>query len=86
MENADVNEDAASIAGNSEPEHARYFETQVPPSHTWRSLGGYLDYDLWTERERFVELDRAIQAQAIATAHQLHAASSSGGPNVNGSD
>jgi hypothetical protein len=28
----------------------------------WRSLGGYFDYSLWPERERFLELDRAIAA------------------------
>jgi hypothetical protein len=28
----------------------------------WTSLGGYFDYSLWSERERFLELDRAIAA------------------------
>lgn len=28
----------------------------------WRSLGGYFDYSLWPERDRFLELDRAIAA------------------------
>jgi len=28
----------------------------------WRSLGGYFDYSHWAERERFLELDRAIAA------------------------
>lgn len=28
----------------------------------WRSLGGYFDYSLWPDRERFMELDRAIAA------------------------
>ena len=28
----------------------------------WTSLGGYFDYSLWPERERFLELDRAIAA------------------------
>jgi hypothetical protein len=28
----------------------------------WRSLGGYLDYSHWQDRERFLELDRAIAA------------------------
>ena len=28
----------------------------------WRSLGGFLDYSRWEDRERFLELDRAIAA------------------------
>lgn len=28
----------------------------------WRSLGGYFDYSLWPDRDRFLELDRAIAA------------------------
>jgi hypothetical protein len=28
----------------------------------WRSLGGYFDYSLWADRDRFLELDRAIAA------------------------
>ncbi len=30
------------------------------PEGPWRSLGGYFDYSLWPERERFLELDRII--------------------------
>ena len=26
----------------------------------WRSLGGYFDYSHWPDRERFLELDKAI--------------------------
>ena len=26
----------------------------------WRSLGGYFDYSHWADRERFLELDKAI--------------------------
>ncbi len=26
----------------------------------WRSLGGYFDYTFWADRERFLELDKAI--------------------------
>ena len=29
----------------------------------WISLGGYLDYEGWADRERFLELDRAIAAR-----------------------
>jgi len=34
---------------------------KVPPSE-WRSLGGYFDYGHWAERDRFMELDKAIAA------------------------
>ena len=35
------------------------------PISSWRSLGGYLNYATWTQRERFIELDKAIMtAQA----------------------
>jgi hypothetical protein len=35
------------------------------PISSWRSLGGYLNYGTWTQRERFIELDKAIMtAQA----------------------
>lgn len=36
---------------------------QVAPG-PWRSLGRYLDYTNWADRDRFVELDRAIEANA----------------------
>ncbi len=32
----------------------------VPISHPWRSLGGFLDYEHWPDRDRFMELDAAI--------------------------
>jgi hypothetical protein len=32
----------------------------IPESHPWRSLGGFLDYEHWLDRDRFVELDEAI--------------------------
>ena len=32
----------------------------------WRSLGGYFDYSLWPDRDRFLELDRAIAAMQDA--------------------
>ena len=37
--------------------------TQLAPG-PWRSLGRYLDYTNWADRDRFVELDRAIEANA----------------------
>jgi hypothetical protein len=38
----------------------------VTTPYIWRSLGRRLDYQFWPERERFVELDRAIAATAAA--------------------
>jgi len=32
------------------------------PEGPWRSLGGYFDYSTWADRDRFLELDRAIAA------------------------
>ncbi len=46
--------------------HQRSYESTPPlpklPPSDWRSLGGYFDYCLWADRERFMELDRAIAA------------------------
>ena len=39
---------------------------KLPPGPT-RSLGGYFDYGLWPDCERFLELDRAIQLRAQET-------------------
>src|SRR5580658_3414955 len=36
---------------------------KLPPG-PFRSLGGYLDYEEWPDRERFMELDRALQHSA----------------------
>jgi hypothetical protein len=36
---------------------------KLPPGPS-RSLGGYLDYEGWPDRERFMELDRALQHAA----------------------
>lgn len=36
---------------------------RLPPG-PWRSLGRRLDYTNWTDRERFLELDRAIQTSS----------------------
>jgi hypothetical protein len=35
---------------------------KLPPG-PWRSLGGYLDYAQWEDRERFLQLDLAIQSE-----------------------
>ena len=41
-------------------------ETETPLQKAsacpWMSSGGYFDYSTWADRERFVELDRAIAA------------------------
>jgi hypothetical protein len=37
---------------------------KLPPS-PWRSLGQYLDYSDWKDRERFAQLDMAISVQRI---------------------
>ena len=37
---------------------------QKLPLGPYRSLGGFLDYSNWAERDRFLELDLAIQAQS----------------------
>ena len=34
------------------------------PKGPWRSLGGYLDYTDWSDRDRFIELDDAIHRKA----------------------
>lgn len=36
---------------------------ELPPG-PWRSLGRYLDYTNWPDRDRFVALDRAIEKLA----------------------
>lgn len=40
---------------------------RLPPG-PFRSLGGFLDYSNWPDRDRFLELDRALKAR-----HQLMA-------------
>lgn len=46
--------------------HQRTYESAPPlkklPPSEWRSLGGYFDYEHWADRDRFMELDRAIAA------------------------
>jgi hypothetical protein len=48
-------------AGVSEAFHQ---QTDTQSASIWRSLGGRLNYEFWAERERFLELDRAISARA----------------------
>jgi hypothetical protein len=38
---------------------------QKLPASPWRSLGQYLDYSDWKDRERFAQLDVAISVQKI---------------------
>ena len=40
--------------------------SELPPG-PWRSLGGYLDYSIWADRERFLELDSAIRQTPPST-------------------
>ena len=56
--------------GERQPQEGRTYQRpwenssplqKLPPSE-WRSLGGYFDYCEWVDRERFMELDRAIAA------------------------
>jgi hypothetical protein len=55
--------------------HRRCYESSSPlrklPPSPWRSLGGYFDYDHWADRERFVELDRAIAASQQSRMFEL---------------
>ena len=44
----------------SEPEVEAVSGLHRLPPGRWCSLGRYLDYTNWADRERFVELDRAI--------------------------
>ncbi len=37
--------------------------SRLPPG-AWRSLGRHLDYTNWADRERFLELDRAIRTSS----------------------
>ena len=41
---------------------------QKLPCSPWRSLGQYLDYSDWKDRERFAQLDMAIRVQKIRQA------------------
>src|ERR1700722_4956955 len=40
------------------------------PDSPWRSLGQYLDYSGWADRDRFVYLDRAIKVHNIEQARR----------------
>ena len=66
---------------NQRPQEARVYQRtyeytpplqRLPPSE-WRSLGGYFDYSLWADRDRFVELDRAIAASQQSQIYDLEA-------------
>ena len=43
---------------------------KLPPSE-WRSLGGYFDYCQWADRERFMELDKAIASSQRGQMYEL---------------
>jgi len=48
--------------GPGSPSREYKLPLEKVPEGPWRSLGGYFDYSLWPERERFLELDKAIAA------------------------
>ena len=50
-------------AGTTEPEASETEAGNGTPS-LWRSLGRRFNYESWPERQRFIELDRAIAATA----------------------
>ena len=50
--------------GTQEAGEALQPQADTQPTSIWRSLGGSLNYEFWAERERFLELDRAISARA----------------------
>ena len=41
---------------------------RLPPG-PWRSRGEYLDYTNWSDRDRFIELDRAIEDMPLTMPH-----------------
>lgn len=67
-DNAAVEKDAHSLevwqSGQEEPAPVLVRPLREVAPGPWRSLGRYLDYTNWPERERFVELDRAIETNA----------------------
>lgn len=56
--------------GPGEPDSARTVADEaVPPlrrlpASQFRSLGGYLDYEGWSDQQRFIELDEALRRKA----------------------
>lgn len=52
--------DARSNDSQETSEPAAGIPAKKLPPGPWRSLGGYMDYSGWDERERFLELDAAI--------------------------
>jgi hypothetical protein len=56
-----VPEDEAAIESHGEEIDIEATSSlhELPPA-PWRSLGGYLDYINWPERDRFVQLDQII--------------------------
>jgi hypothetical protein len=42
------------------------------PHLPWRSLGGYLNYEEWPERERFLELDQALTVLGAQQREERH--------------
>jgi hypothetical protein len=62
---------ASETAAVNAPEDRDPFSPLCPlPPGPWRSLGQHLDYTDWPARERFMELDRAIEASRILAANE----------------
>jgi hypothetical protein len=62
---AEQHEREARVTRDAEPAGpAREVKAPLPKLEAgpWRSLGGYFDYTHWADRERFLELDKAIAA------------------------
>jgi hypothetical protein len=72
--------DDQTLTANPEDVEAVSRLRRLPPG-PFRSLGGFLDYAEWPDRDRFLELDRSLRArrQLIAMRHnapeQTHLAS-----------
>ena len=54
----DESEFTSPVAGD-----ASFPLVRVPPG-PFRSLGGYLNYEEWPDRQRFMELDEALRLKA----------------------
>ena len=59
---AEQHERAERLARERETAYTAKPPLEKVPEGPFRSLGGYFDYTHWADRERFMELDRAIAA------------------------
>ena len=63
---ADLDFDEMPLEGWLEQDDRAGRTLKPLPPGPWRSLGRHLDYTNWADRERFLELDNAIQRSAQA--------------------